>query len=74
MTNMLNNVKIYINKKQHHISTYSVIFCVSEQLKPFLIALCEIQTERRLKTAVRAYDAQTTALDWIKEASVPLVA
>ncbi len=42
--------------------------------KMFLIALCEIQTERWLKTTVWAYDTQTTALGWIKEASVTLVA
>ncbi len=36
--------------------------------------LCEKQTERRLKTAVWEYDTQTTAIGWIKEASVTLVA
>ncbi len=51
---------------------YSVIFCVSEQLK-FLITLCEIQTERRLKTAVWACDTQTTAPGWINQARITLV-
>ncbi len=36
--------------------------------------LCEKQTERRLKTAVWEYDTQTTALGWIKQASVTLAA
>ncbi len=49
------------------------MYSVSEQQNISHRAMC-IQTERRLKTAAWAYDTQTTALGWIKEASVTLVA
>ncbi len=71
MNNMLNNVKIYI-KTAPPLYVFCDVLCFGAA-NPFLITLCEIQTEQRLKTAVWAY-TQTTALGWIKEASVTLVA
>ncbi len=72
MINMLKKLKIKMKKKITappllYVGYSVMLFCVSEQLKPFLIALCS-----KHPSAAWAYDTQTTALGWIKEASVAL--
>ncbi len=57
MTRMLSNVKKYILYFEEKYGSHGAVW---------------IQTERWLKTAVWAHDTQTTALGWIKEASVTL--